>query len=480
MLTKNSDMIDKTNYIKGLIKLLLIVFVIWLLSIVAANIIKPIKKKSVSNSFKEEISGVEYESDKVSTESVLSIDTNEDALLWRLRMIGNAKESITMATFDLRMDESGLDVISALYDAAERGVKVKVLIDGIYEPLYLRDDTFYAFCSHENVEVKLYNPITFKGIYNINYRMHDKYLMVDECMYLLGGRNTTDTFWGELRGGSNIDRELLVYNSEEGKGDSFLQLENYFEQIWKEDCVQTVSESVDEDILLEEKERFLNRYEDLLEEYEDFSEFDDWHGNTWEANKITLIANETEATNKEPRVLYMIGQLADGADEVIIQTPYAICNKYMYSVLHDMGEHADLKIMLNAVERGSNPWGCTDYLNNKEKILDTGTDIYELMNEYAVHTKTVLIDNNLSIVGSFNLDMRSTYLDTELMLVVDSEPLNAYIRQQFEQYKEKSVEVLSDGTETVGSMYQEKEMTARKKVMYSILRVIIRPFRYLL
>ena len=49
-------------------------------------------------------------------------------------------------------------------------------------------------------------------------------------------------------------------------------------------------------------------------------------------------------------------------------------------------------------KKGSNPWGCTDYLNQKKKILKTGADVYELMNDYPVHTKAVLIDDHLSVV----------------------------------------------------------------------------------
>ena len=77
-------------------------------------------------------------------------------------------------------------------------------------------------------------------------------------------------------------------------------------------------------------------------------------------------------------------------------------NSYRYQKLKQISEKADLKIVLNAVEKGSNPWGCTDYLNQKEKYpFGTGATVYELMNAHAVHTKTVLIDDNISIVGSF-------------------------------------------------------------------------------
>lgn len=464
-----------------LIKLVCIALAIFLISVIIINIIRPLGRKNISKDYCESVLETDYYCDEAGTERILCIDNNEDALLWRLRMIGNAKESIIMTTFDLRMDDRGLDIVSALCNAADRGVKVKILIDGIYEPIFLHgNSTFYALCNHKNIEVRMYNPIKLKNIYNANYRMHDKYLMVDECMYMLGGRNTSNIFLGEMNAASNVDRDLLVYNSSPGKGESFLQLESYFEQIWTENRVSKVSKNMEEDILQEEYEQLASRYMALSDEHEDFSKFGDWYDSTLEADKITLISNGTAPENKEPRVLYTIGELADNADEVIIQTPYIICDKYMYSVLRDIEKHADLKIMINSVEKGSNPWGCTDYLNNKSKVLHTGADVYELMNDYALHTKTVLIDDTISIIGSYNLDMRSTYIDTELMLVVDSEQLNASIREEFEQYKEKSVEVLSDGKETTGSLYQEKEMTTAKKIIYDILRVIIIPFRHLL
>ena len=152
----------------------------------------------------------------------------------------------------------------------------------------------------------------------------------------------------------------------------------------------------------------------------------------------------------------------------------------MYDVLQEISDHAKLQIVLNAVEKGSNPWGCTDYLNQKKKILKTGADVYELMNDYPVHTKAVLIDDRLSVAGSYNLDMRSTYLDTELMLVIDSKELNQQIRATEDDYMEKSKEVLANGQETEGAKYEKKLLTWQKKLFYGVLRIIIRPLRQLL
>ena len=106
--------------------------------------------------------------------------------------------------------------------------------------------------------------------------------------------------------------------------------------------------------------------------------------------------------------------------------------------------------------------------------------MYELMNDYPVHTKAVLINDRLSVVGSYNLDMRSTYRDTELMLVIDSEKLNQQIHETESDYMEKSKEVLANGQETEGAKYQGKVLNRKKKLYYGVLRIIIRPLRQLL
>ena len=179
-------------------------------------------------------------------------------------------------------------------------------------------------------------------------------------------------------------------------------------------------------------------------------------------------------------MLQAIAYLMGKGNDILIQTPYAICDDYMYDVLKETADRAQFQIILNAVERGSNPWGCTDYLNQKDRILDTGVQVFELMNEHAVHTKTVLIDDNLSVVGSYNLDIRSTYLDTELMLVIDSPELNSHIRKMESLYMEKSKKVLPGGQETEGSLYRNIPFDREKEIFYGILRVLIRPIRHLL
>ena len=490
------------------------------------NVFAPLYCRKPDGKFAETLKQTEFTSDTPGGERIRCIDDNEEALLWRLRMIGAAKKSIVLATFDLRADESGTDLLAALNHAAEKGVEIKLLIDGIYQQLFLNGSKeFQALAARENVEVGVYNPVSPVGIFKLNYRMHDKYVIVDDKMYLLGGRNSNDIFLGDYTTDVNVDRDILVCDTTNGKGESLQELEAYFQQIWNEDCVKikggrkknsseiSVSEEAADDSegtesnlknpdivngksnaeneITDETQERLSKYEkqyqslemryaSLKEKYTDIEDYSSWQEDTIPANKITLVNNGTHAGPKTPLVLQTIRYLAQNADNVTIQTPYVICNGYMYDTLNEIAFHARLKIILNAVEKGSNPWGCTDYLNQKKKILNTGADVYELMNEVPVHTKAVLLDDRLSVVGSYNLDMRSTYLDMELMLVIDSKELNQQIQSTESTYIEKSKEVLSNGQETEGGQYETKVLNWQKKLFYGVLRIIIRPLRQLL
>ena len=490
------------------------------------NVFAPLYCRKPDEKFAEMLKQTEFTSDTPGGERIRCIDDNEEALLWRLRMIGAAKKSIVLATFDLRADESGTDLLAALNHAAEKGVEIKLLIDGIYQQLFLNGSKeFQALAARENVEVGVYNPVSPVGIFKLNYRMHDKYVIVDDKMYLLGGRNSNHIFLGDYTTDVNVDRDILVCDTTNGKGESLQELEAYFQQIWNEDCVKikggrkknsseiSVSEEAADDSegternlknpdivngksnaeneITDETQERLSKYEkqyqslemryaSLKEKYTDIEDYSSWQEDTIPANKITLVNNGTHAGPKTPLVLQTIRYLAKNADNVTIQTPYVICNGYMYDTLNEIASHAQLKIILNAVEKGSNPWGCTDYLNQKKKILNTGADVYELMNEVPVHTKAVLLDDRLSVVGSYNLDMRSTYLDTELMLVIDSKELNQQIQSTEGTYIEKSKEVLSNGQETEGVQYETKVLNWQKKLFYGVLRIIIRPLRQLL
>ena len=105
-------------------------------------------------------------------------------------------------------------------------------------------------------------------------------------------------------------------------------------------------------------------------------------------------------------------------ERVKIHTPYIICNDMMYNTWKEIAERVpDFSIMTNSVANNGNPFGSADYARNRNRILNTGIDIWEYEGGYSYHGKSILIDDDLSVIGSFNMDMRSTYLDTELTLL---------------------------------------------------------------
>ena len=121
-----------------------------------------------------------------------------------------------------------------------------------------------------------------------------------------------------------------------------------------------------------------------------------------------------------------------------------------------------------------------DYLNQKKAVRQTGSYVYEYVGTQALHTKTVLAGDTLSIVGSCNLDMRSVYLDTEMMLFIECKELNETLRGHTEKLKLKSRQVAPDGTIIDGENYQIIEQSVGKRIFYGILRILIIPFRHLL
>lgn len=404
---------------------------------------------------------------------VLSVEDGTDALLLRFQLIEQAQSSIIYSTMDFRADESGTDVIACLLQAARRGVSVSLLVDGFGSYPSLQSTPLRTLAAEPNVSVRIYNRLSPLHPTKLMMRLHDKYLLVDESTYLLGGRNTNDLFLGEAESRKNLDKELLVFDDrEDGSAE---QLLTYFETIWSlPETTQYTPGSKQTDA-----ESLLTRYESLRAAHPAAFEPADLRTAALPAANVTLLSNPPEAESRSPELWYSLVQLMRSGDAVLIQTPYLIADSRMLSDLADICSGADVTIVTNAVETGANAFGCADYLNRKDELLALGATLCESQSEQSNHSKCILIDDNLSIVGSFNLDMRSCYLDTELMLVVDSEALNQSLRQTAQTAIDASRIVTAEG-ETVGDAFPDLPLPWSKKLLYGVLRVIIPPFRYLL
>ena len=157
-------------------------------------------------------------------ERVRIIEGNREALVVRLQMIGAAKKDIVLSTFKWLDGPASDSVTAALVCAAERGVRIRIVIDDFGMNKCLKRRTaFRLLASYPNVEVKRYNCASLLLPWRYNYRLHDKYLIVDGSYYLLGGRNISDRSLGSAAKHYDIDRDVLVVN-EKGMGGSLQML----------------------------------------------------------------------------------------------------------------------------------------------------------------------------------------------------------------------------------------------------------------
>ena len=408
-------------------------------------------------------------------ERVKSIESADDALLWRLWLIESAEKEIIFSTFDLRADGSGQDVMAALYGAAQRGVQVRMIIDGLNGFLHLQNSgVLRALAEEENVEVRFYDPIDLLRPWKLNYRLHDKYLIADGDRYILGGRNTNDLFLGSYQEKQNIDRDVLVV-SDGGEGSSVTQLLTYFDSVWSQPENQTIKGKTSS-----QTDALQERYAALCAVYAKELAAVDWEAETTAVTRVSLLSGSPRAEAKAPELWDALVRLMAQGDDILLQTPYIICNDKMYNDLAALAETRQLRVLTNAVENGANPSGCSDYLREKQNILSRGVDVYEVVCGQSLHTKTILIGNDLSVVGSFNADMRSAYLDTELMLVIESEEVNVMLRQAEEPYIAQSRLALHDGGTEYGARFEEMTLPWAKRALYTILSVVQRPIRHLL
>lgn len=462
---------------------LFVVLMSMLISIVAAygrhpEISEKTKQNTDIHTYYEEISQV--------PERAAVVETNGEALQQRVRLIENAKEEIILSTFSFHSDNSGKVMIGTLLEAAERGVKIRILVDGFESWRAMEGNPyFYALSSHENIVIKLYNRANPLMPWRIMGRMHDKYLIADGQVYLLGGRNTYDYFLGDFKGYKNYDRDVLVYCESPNEESSVKKLQEYFETIWEYDVCR---EFHNQEKLGRKKsvkkaaEDAKECYQTYVSEQEEIVHDRDYTKDTFETEKINLISNPIHTQAKEPIVWYQLAELMKGAKQnVKIHTPYIICDQMMYDTWKEIAEKVpEFSVMTNSAGNNGNPFGAADYLKNKEKILGTGVDVLEYEGGRSYHGKSILIDDNISVIGSFNMDIRSTYLDTELMLVIRSKEVNRQLAANMQEYERNARQALDNGEYKNPYHVIPIAISKKKKVRIFLVKNLLGWARFLL
>lgn len=418
-------------------------------------------------------------------ESAAVIEDNGQALLERVRLIEGAKERIILSTFDFHSDESGKIMLGALLSAADRDVEISVLVDGSFYWLHMEwNPYFYALSSHENVTLKVYNLANPLVPWRSMGRLHDKYLIADDAAYLLGGRNTYDYFLGDTADYRNYDRDVLVRCDGDKTDSSLVQLEAYFNSIWEYDQTKTVHDeaSLSGRTCVKRARRELDAAYDAYRDMQGAALTDtSLFTRTYPVSRIAFISNPIHTGVKEPYAWHALMTLMSQAEErVKIHTPYIICNEMMYDSLNALCNAVPhVTLMTNSAANNGNPFGASDYAAYKDRILATGLSVWEYEGGCSYHGKSMVIDDDIAIVGSFNLDMRSVYLDTELMVVIQSKDVCRQLTENMEFYEHSARHALADGSYENPYGVVPVELTSKRAARIFLIRRLALWARYL-
>lgn len=378
-----------------------------------------------------------------------------DALSARLVMMENAEASIDAQYFLIKPDQAGELFLGKLLRAAERGVRVRLLVDDIFTTGM--DRILALFNAHPNIEVRLFNPASrnspkaWSYIWNfsrVNRRMHNKAFIVDGSLAIMGGRNIAEEYF-ELEPQQDFDDlEMLIV------GEVVPEIAASFDNFWNSEMsvpmeafnIKAKDEKLEkwlalmDDIVSGERQSayanaidspFLNRI--ISGEKKVVPADADLYYD--EPEKLLVSRNDDEFRTLESAVER---RLQRAEKEVVIITPYLVPRDLKFRYLkqaHDRGVR--VIIITNSLSSTNHVAVHSAYAPHRKAMLEAGAELYELKvdevpsksrkslrpERVTLHTKAVIVDREHLFIGSMNFDPRSLELNTEIGLFINSPEL---------------------------------------------------------
>lgn len=391
-------------------------------------------------------------SDEESVDRVALIEDRFESGLARLHLIENAEESIDITYHTIHDGVATTLFLNSILNAADRDVHVRLLLDGLFHNLrFGLKDVVYTLTDHPNIEMKFYEPFDLVRPWVWNNRLHDKMIIVDHELAMIGGRNIGDKYFTRDNDKATNDRDVVILNtSPKTETSAVYSMSNYFNEVWE----HPFSKKPVSNLSRRQQRKGIKKAEELkdvvsqikVEMPEIFNQSFDWFERSVPTNNVTLIHNPIERFNKEPLVWYEITRLMEHAEHsVFIQSPYVIPTKKMNRYIDKTKLPKDITVLTNSLASTPNVIAFSGYTNQRNNILALGTNVYEYQGKDSLHAKTYILDDRISVVGSFNLDARSAFLSTETMVVIDSVEFTRSLQEEVNSYKANSLVVSKDG-----------------------------------
>ncbi|WP_343463249.1 phospholipase D family protein [Pantoea sp.] len=386
-----------------------------------------------------------------------------DAFAARYLLMGMAQHSIDVQYYIWHNDLSGRLLFSALLDAAERGVKVRLLLDDNNTPGL--DDTLAELDRHPNIAVRLFNPFSFRTLRALGYltdfarlnrRMHNKSLTVDGAVTLVGGRNVGDEYFGTGDEPLFTDLDVLAM------GPVVQEVEADFVRYWQSRAVSPLRSVVDVTEAAHEAVRLpaewqqseaVQRYLARLKHAEFVHQMAQGTLEvTWAAARLLSddprkgLGKARRGSLLPQRMLEVIGAPQQQFD--IISAYFVPTRAGVAQLLTLKRRGVKIAILTNSLAANDVSVVHAGYARWRKKLLRHGIALYELKPQQqsgeaphdrgltgnsgsSLHAKTFTVDNRKVFIGSFNFDPRSAVLNTEMGLVIESESLAQQTHQHF-------------------------------------------------
>lgn len=357
------------------------------------------------------------------------LDDNRLALAVRAELIRSARCEISIACYAIDSGEVPLGMLALLREAAKRGVLVRVVVDGLQTRL---PSDFETMLAREGVYFRKYHPPHKGHPAWLNRRMHTKLLVVDRQAMVIGSRNLQDHHFG-LERINYIDCEAFL------AGDVCKQAAAYFDCLWQADSVfpAAKSNSIGLDLIgnlkmnvtplpLHRAQRE-TKYQRALAGglacvNKIVGQVD--AGNCVDAPCIpgvsACLLHDGVVPKTQRRLQTSVVDLLDSARESIhLETPYPVFSRPIFDALRRAScRGVSISMLTNSLESTDYVSTYAAYQNHKDELLRMGVDLYELCSRDHLHAKTMVIDWQLAMLGSYNFDVRSDRLNLEMSVVV--------------------------------------------------------------
>ncbi|MFN7940336.1 MAG: phospholipase D family protein [Thermoanaerobaculia bacterium] len=403
---------------------------------------------------------------RASDSGVVLLDDGEDALLARLALLNLAGRSLDLQTYIFELDGAGKRILARLLAAADRGVRVRLLLDDT--TLSANEREWSAVDLHPLVEARAFNPFPSRrasglarlvdyaaDFSRLNHRMHDKVLIADGGWAIVGGRNVGNDYFQLSKVANFRDLDLLT------AGRAAADVARVFDRFWNSGWAVPVSALGGEPASLGElralRER-LQRSESRRERFPQAADLAPAGG------PLAVVSPADRLVRSEVRVLAEGPEKLEGggpvAAPVLLDLIRAARRTVDVDVAYLVLPEAGVQAVREAVARGvrvrvlTNSLATNDvvathagYLPTRRALLEAGVEIWELRptgsaghtvrfvvpsgSRASLHSKAVVVDQRTVFLGSMNLDPRSLQINTEVGLLVESSELAAQLEAFF-------------------------------------------------